>query len=34
MDWVTPNSPRRFPDKRVKEVNGGWQPPAKRAASS
>ena len=24
---------RRFPHKPVKEVTGGWQPPAKRSAS-
>jgi hypothetical protein len=25
---------RRFPHKPVKEVTGGWQPPAKRSAST
>ncbi len=25
---------RRFPHKAVKEVTGGWQPPAKRPATS
>jgi hypothetical protein len=25
---------RRFPHKPVKEVTGGWQPPAKRPASA
>ncbi|MDQ0752044.1 hypothetical protein QF034_006275 [Streptomyces africanus] len=25
---------RRFPHKPVKEVTGGWQPPAKRSTST